>query len=1210
MPRLRILSPVMAIALLLPATLTSARDTCSVGDDPEFDGKTAKLTCSDGQTFQQYLEASSCGGADRDISVVGYEGDEKKDKNKPQLGKESFIAKVNGAPGREGVPLGDVLSGMAKRVEGTGMHSDGFQFPDDTQGATTTCYPGTSKTRKPIFQQTGVVPEDPAIDPALWGFPTGYRMGDPGTDTERKEFGYPYFEDPPCRWRLKEGKTKKDPPPYERDDFEEIKEKDAQGNDEKGPPGQTPPFCEGLCQELNEWQYWDCIVSVQNPVSGGPMDKWVCLRDGYRYLCNDQENLGGDACAIGKENFGLFDWPNASGCIGENCRCSGLRRDQGCERTPEPPDYDKGVGDPEMPYRSYFRGYVAGFVRKALKQYVEDDKAEEGEIPIACYGFYVEFDPKKYRTHAEDRRCVIRIDVTERKDTQKGRAGIATPIPDVPPLPPKEFDKKRGVWWQMVAGGFSHLNPLHNNLSLALSAIDSATTRGSTQLENVTPENRGFAPGGMLLDFDDTGPLRTLVRWWHKQETAMSTVLSPPTLRLVHPPAWAMGLSPNDPLFQGAQSSSAGGGAASAWAGPRDKPIDDQIRGREDVVGDILYYIERTLLSVQEAPLPVLVPLGSAPEYRARAQALCAWYIQKNPDAKDCTEGRTGEVIARLEDYADRVEQVRSLRLQLAKIAGKLLKSQKGTLTPLHKWSKKNLRAYEKYLKQRDKVLALQGEWQAVQDEFKKFHEKMNAPWCMNSRYTTAIYSLLDPWMTTRSDAGSAFEHVRPEEDGAGGPWEPGDGEPPEDGDPGDGAGESIHYSIVGGRPEDDPPPRDLPSVEALGIVAFPDRVLDLSVFKKIHAPFELPVLKPTQVTLNLEDYLPPASGDEDDLKMPPELPSFDPILKIVKDTEKALPSICGPKIDTSGNQAQDAPPGEIRKDKDGNYWQKQDDGGWKSFNDPKNDMPSDPGYKNTKWSDNMIDENAPEVVQNVPSSAASNGSSSSEDDAPCEKGEEPPDVEAPDLMDDATIAEISATLTDIKTMLDGMNQAYDEFWQSLVLDKEDEELRKEQEKLKCRDWDTSLCENVEMDLIERLTRIATRPGVLLKEDFDSYGQLRTAPQVCMSDDNACQMLNPEYVMPKAGWQTKIGSSSSSSSSQGANSAGSNGSQGSASSESIENLRKRLRDATLPAPLGEVDPDTFPPYSVDLEDLLPSFSVPQDIDLKPGSSSSAPASQP
>lgn len=81
---------------------------------------------------------------------------------------------------------------------------------------------------------------------------------------------------------------------------------------------------------------------------------------------------------------------------------------------------------------------------------------------------------------------------------------------------------------------------------------------------------------------------------------------------------------------------------------------------------------------------------------------------------------------------------------------------------------------------------------------------------------------------------------------------------------------------------------------------------------------------------------------------------------------------------------AKDAPAGEIRRDTEGNHWQKQDSGRWKSYHNPTAGMTSDSGFRNTEWSDGSMDEHSAAIVE-APAAA--------EQETPTE--EVPPEPEA-----------------------------------------------------------------------------------------------------------------------------------------------------------------------------------------------------------------------
>jgi hypothetical protein len=123
------------------------------------------------------------------------------------------------------------------------------------------------------------------------------------------------------------------------------------------------------------------------------------------------------------------------------------------------------------------------------------------------------------------------------------------------------------------------------------------------------------------------------------------------------------------------------------------------------------------------------------------------------------------------------------------------------------------------------------------------------------------------------------------------------------------------------------------------------------------------------------------------------------------------------------------------------------------------------------------------------------------------------------------------------------------------------------------------------MDLIERLTRIMARPGILLREDLFSIGVPRDritpsgdANVTCNPNDHACVTLRPQVTPESTGWQIVPPKSKAD------------------PTGAIEALRKELRRQTVTDDFlieGDV------PYQATPEELLPLFEVTDPIDLSP-----------
>ncbi len=195
-----------------------------------------------------------------------------------------------------------------------------------------------------------------------------------------------------------------------------------------------------------------------------------------------------------------------------------------------------------------------------------------------------------------------------------------------------------------------------------------------------------------------------------------------------------------------------------------------------------------------------------------------------------------------------------------------------------------------------------------------------------------------------------------------------------------------------------------------------------------------------------------------------------------------------------------------------------------------------------------------------------------------------PPTITLPEPIDPVTIAEMRTGAAGIVTLFTEMKETYDEFWQSMgPLDsdegekdgesdgaksaredrnKEKQELREKKQKLEC-DWGVSPCVHVEMDLVERLTRVGSRPLVFLKEDYESTGSGRTLASDCPPEDHVCLLMHPEKSEPLQGWQIRAPEENDNSGNE-------------------DDARKTLRSLSFPKPAGSAEKKDIPPYDATL----------------------------
>lgn len=670
------------------------------------------------------LEAAKCGGWDTNVSVDG------------------AIAQVGGVPGRPADWDGNILSGMATRLDVNGNQNvnDDYQFPQNTRGLVTACQTGEGMVQRTVWRPGGIHPGEIV--------------------QVQVQFSAPRFSDPPCRWRLGD---LSDTPPMPLPDNTPLNY--AQLTDPTlMPPGdrQTPQQCVNFCRYLNRFQYRDCfnVAQAVDPVTGVVYN--ICLREENRYLCTNAWVLPQNGQTFEQENQTVL-CPDSltanSGPLQPVATMSNSRKCVGSEcRTDRFDNADPGT----WPYWSYFRRYLGGYIRKAIQKTGEKDVAWN-TAPVACYGSYNEYDTRTSITNINDRRCIINMDVSGMKQSQEGRGtfGEASNLFDPNPALPQFQRPDDTTWYVRLARAFSLLleKPFDEQYGKDLTdvyldsdALDTAMQVASVQLTQSAP----VARSSTVRAFDDTGEDRIVVQWWQKQEQEVAELVHRPVVRLLLPAGWSFGADVDNPALRRISEPSAAGEEGRA------QRIELQIDADEDALGTAMAVIERSrLFTVVEEPVPLVVPMGSPAEFRAKAQAWCSWLSQQSNTA-DCLDGAPSEIkdlIATLESYADNIENVRKLRADTAEAAGSILALQAAVTKPVSDWVSSVLSSYLSVVReQRDLANMVAFYWRPAQADMQRFHDETNMPWCMNQRYTAPIYSLLDWWLPSR---GGVYQEGR-----------------------------------------------------------------------------------------------------------------------------------------------------------------------------------------------------------------------------------------------------------------------------------------------------------------------------------------------------------------------------------------------------------------------------------------------------------------
>ena len=861
----------------------------------------------------------------------------------------------------------------------------------------------------------------------------------------------------------------------------------------------------------NAGTYECCSDAPYNPVGFGE-SCIVCTGDDCRLNQNTHPVIINDAWVALAEEDGS---PNISGAFPNNGMRPTDQPDQPTgekciDGTAHSPDHQRK--DEGREYISFFREYPdASYERAPLRQsavqpdgsqkeLVKDDDNKKEHIPVACYGMYDQSpeDAKNVATEASDKRCVIAtyyddVNFWNMEETQKGKGFFSHILPDNPFNDPlRAFDKETSTWFPQLGSAFSMINDtvfskiMNNNLTFTLLTPDHATQRATVQISASQP----LSSGALLRAFDDTvtndadptKDRRSLTQWWQAVETEMHEFFSPPTIRLLLPSTWSVDLDPLDPIYTPPVPKKPSDEAVD----PRSETIEVQIAAREDVLGDIIAYMERArLLRIEGEPIPVVVPIGNPTELRAIAHGWEVW-AQKQEENEGPGVDKAKAVAAELLAYASRMDDVRKMRAQLPRYAGALLQQQTIISTELAQWLKDNVDAYEEYIAADKKRQEAEFWWKDIASIYHQTHDENAFPWCRNDRYTTPIYSLLDPWMPT----GRSFSDPR-----ALTPRDPTGGYAPYldcmqeistiDPEQCDSIDEEEMcfdtlapsctdaeifdtyagcVNFVDSRRKKDgaaawpsmdvcngylPQPPLLPFLEA---ERNPDVVIDFTAFREPSQTIKLPILKPTQIRLDFSTIRPPALESTTE-PIYPELPPLPEIPKEI--TDQILESL---------------PKATVLK------------------------KASTLSLENSRGDDRTI----PKIV--VPK------------------------------MD---TTQIVSFLTKVRPIIMGMSDEYKKFWDSLTMQKCEGDNREncvapgtEQDCLDPYNDPNNRCVHFEGDLKERLQRIGARPAILLKDDFRSVGTFRDpmthGQDNCETHDWVCQLLNARNTKPREGWQVNI----------------------------------------------------------------------------------------
>lgn len=425
-----------------------------------------------------------------------------------------------------------------------------------------------------------------------------------------------------------------------------------------------------------------------------------------------------------------------------------------------------------------------------------DDSTRRG-IAVSCYGpwywAYGAMDPGNFINpefvHVPRKyfRCVIgtffkKIDGSDEKQMDFTQAGKGTylakhwdtkekyldpPVDDPKRTNATATNPKNTTWMRDLARGFSliwkEVFVKQENYDLTNSLMTPDITVQRSTVQRYVPDRDALvtklgtsdalkaikeiqlSQGALVRAFDDTvagsNQKRSLVEWWQKLSLQMNAYFTMPKVQLLLPPGWALDLNPEHPFLNPRLPD-----PSKFRKNPEYQPIEVQLQVREDLLGEVASYLESSiLLRYKPEPITVLVPSGSASEFRTLANDWCLWYIESSGSKScDTASGPVGDLITQLQTYADRIDESRKLRAESSAITAKYLSFQTEVQTLVGKWVLDNTDQFLAWHTAWQDRLSLQPIWQETVAEAWKFTETTNQPWCMNQRFTLPIYTLLN----------------------------------------------------------------------------------------------------------------------------------------------------------------------------------------------------------------------------------------------------------------------------------------------------------------------------------------------------------------------------------------------------------------------------------------------------------------------------------
>lgn len=879
----------------------------------------------------------------------------------------NFTARATGIPGRDGNVLGDVKTGMAERIETGGVDDGpvadtGFIFPENVSGLMTACTPGFPQFLKshpcqrpdPPFKDTtrvfgdgrfgdpdgdGIGMEDPLENNVEWT--CGALCDDLNRRWEARQYVLVcncFYEGMPCGAIPQlacHGGDNRLFPPADPADFYPKPCGDCPlaplpptfcdvnwntnlafrvaGCEDAGPEGKS---CLGQCHDID---YPSPVADLDQarfalpPDTASPSitipdhcDAGSChWRPFAKYFC----------CSAGTKQFmsniatcmnGEFGIPanitpemaNCKPCTGRECREA------------------HGTFNGNQVFVSYYRQYHGSCSRTHFEGTLGPDDTTRQNVPVSCYGFYREYDPKttvfRYgipglgghphctighikagneftgTNAAGDEAGHPRNDFVLRIKTQQtdfeaesGEEGSGEFITEYGqkskekdleeggwPDPPNEdygiirndeFDEDEDLWYGNISGGFSLINgtildeQFENDITLMVLELDETRYKTYLQLNTEQPRSTGsLARGYDHTVHTDMAGRRPFTEWWQELGTQMHNVFTQPRVTVRFPSAWALDLDPLDPFFVPRPDE------RGDRTDPRDDTVTVQLEIYDDLLGEISGFFERsTLLRIEERPVPIVVYSTDRATLIALRNQWCGFYMQHQSfvsgSAVTSCDNPSGDVGNIINRIDDYISHVDEVRMLRA-----------------------DLTRYEGelLLRQRDIARHLRTWVQQNTQAYESYKSRIDQVDSLRSFWeaTDGIYiSYHDrvgmPYCLNQGFTTPIYSILDI------GNWYP--GRPDLDG----GMDDSLASASINGLPR-------------LEIDRFPDIVIDASLVQIQEQPYILPRLQPITIRLRELELQPTGDPETDDPELPDLPPPLPSVERIYADVRDAIPQV------------------------------------------------------------------------------------------------------------------------------------------------------------------------------------------------------------------------------------------------------------------------------------------------------------------------------